>query len=89
MMASWCESVRTSNIHDHAQADQHIYAMPVTAYIASVEANMHTVKCILCIPGLYARAINIYCPSNLEMWPIKLDIGLTNGLPNITSYFGL
>ena len=44
------------------------------------------------IPGLYvtpACAINTYCPSNLEKWPIKFDIGPTNGLPNIGSYFVL
>ena len=49
------ESVHTSNSHDHARADQHIYAnhAAVTAYIAAVGANMHThdtVKCIYTRP---------------------------------------
>ena len=56
------ESVHTSNICNHAQADQDIDAMPVTAYIAAVGAS-----CILMIlwnayiAGLYvtpACAIN-------------------------------
>ena len=42
------ESVRTSNIHDHVRADQYIYAMPVTAYIAAVGASMHTHDTVKC-----------------------------------------
>ena len=68
------ESVRASNIHNHARADQHIYAMSL---LKQEHARASGSGC------------SSYCPSNLEKWPIKFDIGLTNGLPNIRSYFVL
>ena len=58
------KSVRTSHIRNRAQADQHIYPMQVTAYIAAVGASMHThdiVKCLytrpVCHPCMYNKHI--------------------------------
>ena len=55
------KSVRTSNIRDHARADQDIYAMPVTAYIAAVGASMHTHETVKCI---YTRPVCHPCMCN-------------------------
>ena len=62
------ESLRTSNIRDHARADQHIYAMPVTAYIAAVGANMHTHDTVKCI---YTRPACHPCMCNERHWSAK------------------
>ena len=55
------ELVHTSNIRDRARADHHIYTMAVTAYIAAVEASMHThdtVKCIYTRPACHPCIYN-------------------------------
>ena len=70
--------------------------MPVTAYIAVVGASMHThdtVKCIYTRPVCQAcMSINIILLSKL-FWKSGQsnlhDVGQTNGLPNIRSYFVL
>ena len=61
-----------------------------------VEKNSHEASmqcmCQICMYQARMSPLHIqstYCPSNLEKWPIKFDIGLTNGLLDIRSYFVL
>ena len=76
------DSVRSSNIRDHARADQHTHALNLLKK-EQAEAS-----------GRIAQGINLdtslkNCPTIFEKWPIKIDFVLTNGLPNFRPYFVL
>ena len=76
------DSVRSSNIRDHASADQHTHALNLLKK-EQAEAS-----------GRIAQGINLdtslkNCPTIFEKWPIKIDFVLTNGLPNFRPYFVL
>ena len=71
------ESVRTSNICDHARADQDIDAMPVTAYIAAVGASMHTHDTVKCI---YTRPVCHPCMCNKHIVQAIWKSGRSNYL---------
>ena len=81
------DSVRTSNIRDHARADQHTHAMN----LLKIEQASSTGSCSF---APMAQGINLgtsfkNCQTICEKWPIKIDFVLTNGLPKFRSYFVL
>ena len=76
------DSVRTSNIRDHARADQHTHAMNLLKK-EQAEASGRIVQ------GINLGTSLKNCPTIFEKWPIKIDFVLTNGLPNFRPYFVL